>query len=70
LLVEGAQEVLAANWNADSAAASYLMQSFYRGLEQSRLPIEALRAAVRQTRRQPEWENPYYWAMFSLFVQR
>lgn len=70
LLVGGVRQVLAAHWNVDSAAASRLMQTFYRGLAKSRIPVEALRDAVREVRRQSGWENPYFWAAFSLFVQQ
>jgi tetratricopeptide (TPR) repeat protein len=69
LLLGGAREVLAAQWNADSAATSRFMQTFYRGLQEGRTTLAAVREASRDVRRQPDWNGPYFWACFSLFVR-
>jgi tetratricopeptide (TPR) repeat protein len=69
LLFGGARQVVAALWNVDSAAAAVFMQSFYRNLHLGRTVTEAIQSASREVRERPGWENPYYWAAFSLFVR-
>ncbi len=69
LLLDGARQVMAARWNADSLSASRFMQAFYRYLRRGRPALEALRAAAMEVRRQPGWAHPYYWAVYSMFVR-
>jgi CHAT domain-containing protein len=43
------------------------MAEFYRSLlEEGASPAEALRQAQNWLRRQPAWEEPFYWAPFVL----
>jgi CHAT domain-containing protein len=69
LLLQGTRQVIASLWDADSAAASFFMQSFYRNLRLHGSPAQAVREAMSETRRHPAWSSPYYWASFSLFVR-
>jgi len=69
LLLEGANQVIASLWDADSAATSFFMQSFYRNLRQSHNTALAMAEASAETRRQKDWSNPYFWASFSLFLR-
>jgi tetratricopeptide (TPR) repeat protein len=69
LLLDGAQQVIATLWDADSSATSYFMQSFYRHLRLNQPSTEAFAEASAETRRQAAWANPYYWASFSLFLR-
>jgi CHAT domain-containing protein/tetratricopeptide (TPR) repeat protein len=66
-LEAGADRVLVSLWNVDDAATAELMGHFYRGLLRDRLsPAEALRHAQERLRRGKTWNDPYYWASFSL----
>jgi CHAT domain-containing protein len=64
----GAPRVVASLWKVDDRATAELMQRFYRGmLHGDRLPAAAaLRAAQVAMWKTKGWENPYYWAAFTL----
>jgi CHAT domain-containing protein len=69
LMIAGARQVVAALWNADSAASSRFMQVLYANLGQGRSAPQAARTALTEIRQRHGWESPYYWAAFTLFVQ-
>lgn len=64
----GAARVVSTLWKVDDEATAALMQIFYSELlaHDSARPAEALRAAQARIRQQPRWEDPYYWAGFTL----
>ena len=64
-LEAGAQRVVAAGWDVNSAGTEELMTIFYEGLRNGKSPAKALRQAELEVRlRTP---HPYYWAGFRLF---
>jgi CHAT domain-containing protein/tetratricopeptide (TPR) repeat protein len=63
----GAPRVVASLWNVDDEATATLMTRFYEGIERRGLSASAaLRAAQQEVRRNPRWQEPYYWAGFVL----
>ena len=61
----GAARVVVSLWSVSDRATAALMSTFYdEMLEGGKTPAAALRAAQRAMRKQPAWENPYYWAGF------
>jgi CHAT domain-containing protein len=68
LLFAGAQSVLVSAWKVDSTSTSVWMRTFYREA-QSRTPAEAAREAIREVRRRPEYNHPFYWAPFLLIAR-
>ena len=67
-LQRGAKEVIAARWNADSEAASFFMQLFYRHLANDGNSGRAMRDAQREMAQQPRFQHPYYWGVFARFI--
>ncbi len=66
-LYAGAQRVAASLWKVDDSATADLMAGFYRTMFSGRLsPAAALRQAQLQTRAQPRWSQPFFWAAFEL----
>jgi tetratricopeptide (TPR) repeat protein len=64
----GAARVLASQWAVEDRATAQLMQRFYEGMLHRRLPpAAALRAAQLALRADPRWQDPYFWAGFSLY---
>lgn len=64
----GAATVLSTLWSADDESTSILMGHFYRGLFQEHLPASvALQRAQIAVRETPDFENPFFWALFVLF---
>ncbi len=62
----GAKRVVLSLWEVDDAATAFLMNEFYQSLKDGRSTDEALSHAQAETRRQPGWAHPYYWAAFML----
>lgn len=63
----GASRVMASLWNVDDAATAELMRRFYQALlREKRSPAAALRAAQISLAREKRWQNPYFWAAFSI----
>jgi CHAT domain-containing protein len=64
----GASRVTASLWKVDDRATAELMKRFYQGMLAERLsPAAALRAAQVGMWKQPQWQDPYYWAAFVLY---
>lgn len=63
----GVGRVLATSWNADSASAAQLAQTFYTALSRGDEPASALRQAAQELRRNAATSHPYYWAGYQLF---
>ncbi|HJQ68561.1 MAG TPA: CHAT domain-containing tetratricopeptide repeat protein [Blastocatellia bacterium] len=63
----GASSVVASLWKVDDEATAELMRQFYTNMLQKEMtPADALRAAQNSIRQRPEWQEPYYWAGFTL----
>ncbi len=64
----GAASLVVSLWSVDDEATSELMRRFYEGmLGSSRLrPAAALRAAQRSMFLNSRWQDPYYWAPFTI----
>lgn len=63
----GADRVVVSLWNVDDKATTELIGHFYEGLLHHRLPpAEALRRAQNHLRLSELFQDPYYWAPFTL----
>jgi CHAT domain-containing protein/Tfp pilus assembly protein PilF len=63
----GAPRVVASLWSIDDRATAELMKKFYvRMLRDKMSPANALRAAQIEMLKTVRWQNPYYWAAFTL----
>jgi CHAT domain-containing protein len=65
-LQAGARRVIASLWKVDDEAAAALMTSFYQALKGGSSPAAALGQAQRRLRRNPRFQDPYFWAAFFL----
>jgi CHAT domain-containing protein len=63
----GASKVAASLWQIDDSATAELMKYFYTALLTEKLkPAEALRKAQLQMLTQKRFQNPYFWASFTI----
>jgi CHAT domain-containing protein/Tfp pilus assembly protein PilF len=63
----GAPRVIASLWQIDDRASAELMKRFYQSLLGQKLrPAAALRAAQVSMSQDPRWNQPHYWAAFTL----
>jgi CHAT domain-containing protein len=63
----GSPRVLVSLWSVDDAGTSELMSRFYKKMLQENLkPAAALRAAQIEMLQASRWQEPYYWAAFTL----
>jgi CHAT domain-containing protein len=63
----GAKRVVVSLWSVDDQATAELMSRFYQGiLKEGLSPAKALREAQLAILKQPRWQNPYYWAAFTI----
>jgi CHAT domain-containing protein len=63
----GAARVVVSLWNVNDRATAELMAKFYeKMLKENQRPAAALRAAQVEMWKQREWQQPYYWAAFTL----
>jgi CHAT domain-containing protein len=64
----GAPRVMASLWKVDDRATAELMKNFYTEMlgKEALRPAAALRAAQIQMRKTKGFEDPYYWAAFTL----
>jgi CHAT domain-containing protein len=70
-LYAGAPRVMASLWSIRDRATAEFMRRFYQQLLQARLtPSAALRQAQLSMSRDPQWNDPYYWAAFTLQGER
>ncbi|WP_319573916.1 CHAT domain-containing protein [uncultured Desulfobacter sp.] len=65
LIFAGADALLLSAWKIDDKATAEWMQAFYAAAI-SKPPTEAARAAVRDLRRKPAYQHPFYWSPFLL----
>ncbi len=67
ILSAGAQSVMVSLWRIEEAPASALISDYYRRLVEDGVESsDALREAKLHIFRQKGWENPYFWAAFTL----
>jgi CHAT domain-containing protein len=63
----GALRIAASLWQIDDSATAELMRYFYTAMLTEKLkPAEALRKAQLQMLAQKRWQNPYFWASFTI----
>jgi CHAT domain-containing protein len=63
----GAPRVVASLWQIDDRATAEFMKRFYEGMLGQKLrPAAALRAAQASMYKDPRWNQPHYWAAFTL----
>jgi CHAT domain-containing protein len=65
-LYAGSPAVVSTLWRVDDQATAFLMKAFYERLLAGATYAEALRTAQIETSRQSDWDDPYYWAAFTL----
>ena len=65
LLFAGADALLLSAWKIDDKATAEWMQTFYRAARTKPLPAAA-QSAIKDLKRKPEYEHPYYWSPFLL----
>jgi CHAT domain-containing protein len=66
-LAAGVPEVVASQWNVDSAATVAFMGAFYSALAKGISTREAMQIAQKTVRNNPATAHPFYWAAFQLF---
>lgn len=66
-LFAGAKSVLVTLWPVEDEGTATFMEAFYSNLlTKGMKPSSALTAAQQKMRREPRWQDPYYWAGFAL----
>ncbi len=66
LMYAGSKRAVVSLWQVDDEGTSQLMPLFYKAILQGEPPTSALRDAQLQLWQQKQWQNPYYWAAFTL----
>lgn len=62
----GARSTVATLWLVDAESTAMLMSEFYKGLGSGKSKAEALRQAQLILLKNPDFQNPYFWAPFIL----
>ncbi len=65
-LYAGTPSIVTTLWSIEDEASGALVGSFYEALTSEPSFAAALRAAQLATMQTPGWEDPYYWAAFTL----
>jgi tetratricopeptide (TPR) repeat protein len=63
----GAPTVISSLWSVDDQATGEMMERLYSHLQQGMTKAEALQAAQKEIRNDPdhpEWQHPFYWSAF------
>ena len=67
LMYAGSARIAVSLWNVSDNATPQLMSEFYQEMLQHKLsPTAALRSAQLKMWQQKDWQNPHYWAAFTL----
>jgi CHAT domain-containing protein len=67
LMYAGAKRVAVSLWNVNDEGTSVLMQEFYKQmLQENKTPAAAMRSAQIKLSQDPKWQNPHYWAAFTV----
>ena len=63
----GASRLLTSLWSVEDRATAQLMAYLYKyHLAKKMSAAAALKEAQKEMSRNPRWQNPYYWAAFTL----
>lgn len=63
----GSPSVIASLWKVEDRATAELMKRFYRAmLKDNQKPAQALQTAQIEMLKEEQWQNPFYWAAFTL----
>ncbi|MGJ5818977.1 CHAT domain-containing protein [Paludibaculum fermentans] len=68
-LEAGAQAVVAGLWDVSDSSSAELMTWLYEGIAAGRAPDEALRAAKLRMLKGGNFQRPYYWAPYQVYVR-
>lgn len=63
----GCPSVVASQWKVDEAPTKQLMVAFHRSLKAGQRKDSALRAAMREVRKDARYAHPFYWAAFQVY---
>ncbi|OKH29387.1 hypothetical protein NIES2101_43445, partial [Calothrix sp. HK-06] len=66
LMYAGSKRAVVSLWSIDDKGTSQLMPIFYKAVLTGKAPSFALREAQLQLWNSKDWQNPYYWAPFTL----
>lgn len=66
LLLAGVKQVVATQWEVDTAATAALMTAFYDGMNRGLAPADALAAGQQSIRQTKGWHKPFFWAGFEV----
>ncbi len=66
LMYAGSKRAVVSLWQVDDKGTSQLMPKFYSSVLQGKSPTTALRDAQLQLWHEKTFQNPYYWAAFTL----
>jgi CHAT domain-containing protein len=66
-LYSGVPQIVASEWDVDSAVTAVLMKRFYADLLTGMTAAQSLRAVTAEIRVNPTTTHPYYWAAFQAF---
>lgn len=63
----GSPSVIASLWKVEDRATAELMKRFYRAmLKDKKRPAQALQTAQIEMLKEEQWQNPFYWAAFTI----
>lgn len=66
LFVAGVPSTVVSQWKVEAASSTALLVSFYRHMKRRPSLAAALRAAALETKADPRYEHPFYWAPYIL----
>jgi CHAT domain-containing protein len=66
LFVAGVPSTVVSQWKVEAASSTSLLVSFYRHMKRQPSLATALRAAALETKADPRYEHPFYWAPYIL----
>jgi CHAT domain-containing protein/Tfp pilus assembly protein PilF len=66
LFVAGVPSTVVSQWKVEATSATSLLVSFYRQMKKQPSLAASLRAAALETKSDPRYEHPFYWAPFIL----
>jgi CHAT domain-containing protein len=66
MFVAGVPSTVVSQWKVEAASSTNLLVSFYRHMKRQPSLAAALRAAALETKSDPRYEHPFYWAPYIL----
>lgn len=64
--VAGVPSTVVSQWKVEAGSTAALMLAFHRHLRAGQSQPEALRRAMREVMREPQWRQPFFWAGFAV----